>query len=314
MRQDSERKKIAQAGIFGALMGGLIGFLSGNHIQLATSTAKKILLQSSISLVSNQTVKIYTNFTDFTNFSSHILFSFYQHLLVYNAAVKAAIAIGAESSEATLAGGVAVGKFYTGTPVVTAVVNAAARSTWLGTLGIYLGSNPLAAATTGALMGLAGGTFIVWSFYRLYEFLRTDQSRELDRLLARLNTEEKILRTEIKSVLRGNPKTQYTLLKEVKLNHLQHAYSTENYLEPDDDTPPEFVCPITLFIMKNPVKIHESHTFEKNAISLWYHKNTEKTCPLDRRLITQDPESLPTDEKLKSKIEEYVRTQRSFGL
>eukprot|EP00339_Tiarina_fusa_P019213 CAMPEP_0117001212 /NCGR_PEP_ID=MMETSP0472-20121206/3285_1 /TAXON_ID=693140 ORGANISM="Tiarina fusus, Strain LIS" /NCGR_SAMPLE_ID=MMETSP0472 /ASSEMBLY_ACC=CAM_ASM_000603 /LENGTH=201 /DNA_ID=CAMNT_0004701141 /DNA_START=56 /DNA_END=661 /DNA_ORIENTATION=- len=68
--------------------------------------------------------------------------------------------------------------------------------------------------------------------------------------------------------------------------------------------PDEFVCPLTLSIMRDPVMDTYGHNFEKSAIMAWiYEGNT--TCPLTRRKLK--PRYLAHNTTLKHEIDEWKR-------
>lgn len=46
--------------------------------------------------------------------------------------------------------------------------------------------------------------------------------------------------------------------------------------------PDQFICPLTLNIMRDPVMIRTGHTFERSAIFKWLEKGHD-TCPLTRQ-------------------------------
>lgn len=65
--------------------------------------------------------------------------------------------------------------------------------------------------------------------------------------------------------------------------------------------PEEFLCPITLNIMKDPVVGSDGHTYERSAITQWLQKNPNS--PLTRAPMTAA--SLKPNRALKNAIERY---------
>ena len=48
--------------------------------------------------------------------------------------------------------------------------------------------------------------------------------------------------------------------------------------------PPEFICPITLQIMRDPVMTKYGHNFERSAILEWLHRGHTR-CPITRKKL-----------------------------
>jgi hypothetical protein len=72
----------------------------------------------------------------------------------------------------------------------------------------------------------------------------------------------------------------------------------------ESQVPDEFICPLTLSIMVDPVMDAYGHNFEKSAIMAWiYEGNT--TCPLTRRKLK--PRNLANNTNLKDDIEDWKR-------
>lgn len=79
--------------------------------------------------------------------------------------------------------------------------------------------------------------------------------------------------------------------------------------------PPEYLCPITLSLMVNPIKvmtkikdeatkemINVTHIFEKKAIEGWLLGKSKKTDPLNRQEIIE----MKSDDNLKKEIANYI--------
>lgn len=97
------------------------------------------------------------------------------------------------------------------------------------------------------------------------------------------------------------------------------SFDRESYTK-NNSIPDEFICPLTLNIMRDPVMIKSGHSFERSAIFNWLQKGHD-TCPLTRQplgisgLVTnhallvqiqkwkasqQDPSSYETDDETDS--------------
>ena len=72
-----------------------------------------------------------------------------------------------------------------------------------------------------------------------------------------------------------------------------------------DDIPPDFVCPLSLSIMKEPVMASDGHTYEKDKIQTWTLKN--KTSPISRAELL--PHFFP-NLLLKNKIDDWKESYR----
>mmetsp|Transcript_5068 Transcript_5068/g.6618 ORF Transcript_5068/g.6618 Transcript_5068/m.6618 type:complete len:177 (+) Transcript_5068:108-638(+) len=70
------------------------------------------------------------------------------------------------------------------------------------------------------------------------------------------------------------------------------------------DVPIEFICPITLDIMRHPVCNRDGHTFERAAILSWL-ATKDGACPLTRKPMK--PSQLISNWGLQVRIESYLR-------
>jgi hypothetical protein len=52
----------------------------------------------------------------------------------------------------------------------------------------------------------------------------------------------------------------------------------------EDDVPSEFICPITLQPMQDPVVTSDGHSYERSAIATWF--NTHNTSPLTNKTLS----------------------------
>lgn len=67
------------------------------------------------------------------------------------------------------------------------------------------------------------------------------------------------------------------------------------------EAPENFLCPLTLQVMKEPVKhVRTGHTYEKSAILEWLFLHGKATCPLTRQPL--HPSQLTEDEELGRRI------------
>ena len=67
-----------------------------------------------------------------------------------------------------------------------------------------------------------------------------------------------------------------------KLNEVNRRYNLYN----SNQIPIEFLCPITLGIMEDPVILSDGHTFERDAITQWF-QNRGLISPITRRQVSQ---------------------------
>jgi U-box domain len=66
------------------------------------------------------------------------------------------------------------------------------------------------------------------------------------------------------------------------------------------DVPPEFICPITLDVMKNPILTRSGMSYERAAIIHWL-QNGSNTCPLTRKSLSMT--DLISNKALKDRID-----------
>lgn len=67
--------------------------------------------------------------------------------------------------------------------------------------------------------------------------------------------------------------------------------------------PGEFVCPISLEIMRHPVVTPCGHRFDEHSLSRWLSERGN--CPLDRKPLTS--EQVKKDGDLKKRIKKYLK-------
>jgi U-box domain len=74
-----------------------------------------------------------------------------------------------------------------------------------------------------------------------------------------------------------------------------------------DETPSEFICPLTLCIMNDPIMVIWGSSFERSAIFKWI-MNGNQTCPLTRREL--HIHDLVTNYALKHKIQQWKQDKQ----
>jgi len=57
------------------------------------------------------------------------------------------------------------------------------------------------------------------------------------------------------------------------------------YQQTEDTIPQEFICPLTLEVMDDPVMNRAGHSYEQSAIVEWLRQSKDGTCPLTRKAI-----------------------------
>ena len=77
--------------------------------------------------------------------------------------------------------------------------------------------------------------------------------------------------------------------------------STNNPLD-TLDVPDDFICPLTLEIMRHPLMTREGKSFERQAILTWIQDN-DNSCPLTRQPLT--PRGLVRNRSLELRIENW---------
>jgi U-box domain len=79
--------------------------------------------------------------------------------------------------------------------------------------------------------------------------------------------------------------------------------SSFHTIDSTNSLPSEFVCPITLAVMKNPMRDTETgHCFEREAVMNWMYMGNTK-CPLTRKAL--HPDNFVLDEQLQRKIQKW---------
>ncbi len=73
----------------------------------------------------------------------------------------------------------------------------------------------------------------------------------------------------------------------------------------------DFVCPITMLYMRNPVMASDGHLYEKYAIKQWIKGSHNPTSPLTRELITR---KVYQANIIKNKIDNIEKSEKYFYL
>jgi hypothetical protein len=112
-----------------------------------------------------------------------------------------------------------------------------------------------------------------------------------------------------KSTLVNDP-TIETLLKKLKNMlrlHNKHAFSDLlDEVSSDVDVPKEYVCPITLKLMEDPVILEDGHSYDRKAIERWLRTN--RRSPTTNEILNS--KHMISNYSLKSLIEAFVEKQQ----
>lgn len=65
----------------------------------------------------------------------------------------------------------------------------------------------------------------------------------------------------------------------------------------------EYICPLTLYYMENPVLASDGHIYEKDAIIKWYNQDVKHLSPMNRKIL--DGKFIEQKE-LKNEISQYL--------
>ena len=68
--------------------------------------------------------------------------------------------------------------------------------------------------------------------------------------------------------------------------------------------PNEYLCPITLELMKDPVILEDGHVYEKTAIQIWFKKNN--TNPLTKKVVNRN--TLISCHAIRNMIQDFIKT------
>ena len=69
------------------------------------------------------------------------------------------------------------------------------------------------------------------------------------------------------------------------INSLEHLPDQDDFYLNVDRVPVDFVCPLTLELMEDPVYVDDGCVYERTAIETYFARREEAPCPLDRNLI-----------------------------
>ena len=72
----------------------------------------------------------------------------------------------------------------------------------------------------------------------------------------------------------------------------------------EDNENPNYICPLTLYYMENPVLASDGHIYEKDAILKWYNTDVKHLSPMNRKIL--DGKFIDQIE-LKKEIENYLK-------
>ena len=95
-------------------------------------------------------------------------------------------------------------------------------------------------------------------------------------------------------------------LKEEKEQLKQENEQLENKILNKKNIDNNFICPITLEVMKDPVICLDAHTYERSAIEKWL--STNSCSPITRQIITNN--SLIPNIALRNIIQEYKKNHK----
>ena len=65
----------------------------------------------------------------------------------------------------------------------------------------------------------------------------------------------------------------------------------------------DYICPLTLYYMENPVLASDGHIYEKDAIVKWYHQDVKHLSPMNRQILD---DKFIEQTKLKNEINQYL--------
>ena len=66
----------------------------------------------------------------------------------------------------------------------------------------------------------------------------------------------------------------------------------------------EYICPLTLYYMENPVIASDGHIYEKDAIIKWYNQDVKHLSPMNRKVL--DGKFVEKTE-LKKEIDDFLK-------
>eukprot|EP01027_Heterolobosea_sp_BB2_P013472 GEZU01019437.1.p1 GENE.GEZU01019437.1~~GEZU01019437.1.p1 ORF type:complete len:476 (-),score=80.38 GEZU01019437.1:142-1443(-) len=96
---------------------------------------------------------------------------------------------------------------------------------------------------------------------------------------------------------------EYGLTKSASLSLL--AYYDDKGEDDGIEVPPEFLCPITHDIMRDPVITVDGHVYDRMAIARWFATHSPPTSPLTNQKL--ESTQLIPNTKLKQQIEQFVK-------
>ena len=66
----------------------------------------------------------------------------------------------------------------------------------------------------------------------------------------------------------------------------------------------EYICPLTLYYMENPVLASDGHIYEKDAIIKWYNQDVKHLSPMNRKILDGN---FVEQTKLKKEIDYFLK-------
>jgi hypothetical protein len=113
--------------------------------------------------------------------------------------------------------------------------------------------------------------------------LRAVYIREINRYTRALN---RTLANQTAASRRLNTNATLSLAIPITSPESQEPSITDILQSKDIIIPNEYLCPITLEIMKDPVVLEDGHIYEKTAIMTWFQKNN--TNPLTKKIVNKN--------------------------
>lgn len=66
----------------------------------------------------------------------------------------------------------------------------------------------------------------------------------------------------------------------------------------------EYICPLTLYYMEDPVLASDGHIYEKDAIMKWYNTDAKHLSPMNRQILKEE---FKEQKELKIEIDNYLK-------
>ncbi len=212
---------------------------------------------------------------------------------VSRAVTAGAMASGVDTSATQAAIVEAINAFLSGIAPDIAAITSVSRSSWLGSIGWYCNGNATAyGLILGAFLGGIALTLLIKHARR--QILGPGFLSGIIAQTKRLEIENKQLREEIKALCLQQTRIQ---------GKTQLEYRS---IEPLEDTPDKYICPINRLIINDPVRVSDGHHYERVAITEWYKRSSKKTSPLIPSRVLLNPVFLDTDKVMQAEIRNYI--------